>query len=57
MLGSLQSLGEYVVPRIVGVVEPAAASLLLVDHESGTRRSLQQALTAKGFAVTSVGGV
>ena len=57
MLGSLQSLGEYVVPRVVGVVESAAASLLLVDHESGTRRSLQQALTAKGFAVTGVGGV
>ena len=57
MLGSLQSLGENVVPRIVGVVESAAASLLLVDHESGTRRSLQQAPTAKGFAVTGVGGV
>lgn len=57
MLGSLQSLGEYVLPRIAGVVESAAASLLLVDHESGTRRSLQQALTAKGFAVTGVGSV
>ena len=47
--------GRIRCPRIVGVVE--SASLLLVDHESGTRRSLQQALTAKGFAVTGVGGV
>ena len=56
MLGSLQSWEKTLSPGLLvsssggGIAAPGRP-------ESGTRRSLQQALTAKGFAVTGVGGV